>query len=72
MIIPTIDVNEKTDSVLEISGSAQNEDNSFYSYLKVIALSDSADLFITYRALSGYKQDEIIKNVIKQFPNRPF
>lgn len=68
----TIDVNVKTDSVLEISGSAQNEDNSFYSYLKVIALSDSADLFITYRALSGYKQDEIIKNVIKQFPNRPF
>ena len=68
----TIDVNEKTDSVLEISGSAKNEDNSFYSYLKVIALPDSTDLFITYRALSEYKQDEIIRNVIKQFPDKPY
>lgn len=68
----TIDVNEKTDSVLEISGSAKNEDNSFYSYLKVIALPDSTDLFITYRALSEYKQDEIIRNVIKQFPEKPY
>lgn len=68
----TIDVNEKTDSVLEISGSAKNEDDSFYSYLKVIALPDSTDLFITYRALSEYKQDEIIRNVIKQFPDKPY
>lgn len=68
----TIDVNEKTDSVLEISGSAKNEDNSFYSYLKIIALPDSTDLFITYRALSEYKQDEIIRNVIKQFPDKPY
>lgn len=68
----TIDVNEKTDSVLEISGSAKNEDNSFYSYLKVIALPDSTDLFITYRALSEYKQDEIIRNVIKKFPDKPY
>ena len=68
----TIDVNEKTDSVLEVSGSAKNEDNSFYSYLKVIALPDSTDLFITYRALSEYKQDEIIRNVIKQFPDKPY
>lgn len=68
----TIDVNEKTDSVLEISGSAKNEDNSFYSYLKVIALPDSTDLFITYRVLSEYKQDEIIRNVIKQFPDKPY
>lgn len=68
----TIDVNEKTDSVLEISGSAKNEDNSFYSYLKVIALPDCTDLFITYRALSEYKQDEIIRNVIKQFPDKPY
>lgn len=68
----TIDVNEKTDSVLEISGSPKNEDNSFYSYLKVIALPDSTDLFITYRALSEYKQDEIIRNVIKQFPDKPY
>lgn len=68
----TIDVNEKTDSVLEISGSAKNEDNSFYSYLKVIALPDSTDLFITYRALTEYKQDEIIRNVIKPFPDKPY
>ena len=68
----TIDVNEKTDSVLEISGSAKNEDNSFYSYMKVIVLPDSTDLFITYRALSEYKQDEIIRNVIKPFPDKPY
>ena len=39
---------------------------------KVIALPDSTDLFITYRALSEYQQDEIIRNVIKPFPDKPY
>ena len=67
----TIEENQKTDSTFVISGN-KNGEISYYSYLKVIALSDSADLFIIYRALSEYKQDAIIRNIIKQFPDKPF
>ena len=67
----TIEENQKTDSTFVISGN-KNGKISYYSYLKVIALSDSADLFIIYRALSEYKQDAIIRNIIKQFPDKPF
>lgn len=52
----TIDVNEKTDSVLEISGSAKNEDNSFYSYLKVKS-------FQTVRIYSSHI--ELYRNISK-------
>lgn len=67
----TIEENQKTDSTFVMSGN-KNGEISYYSYLKVIALSDSTDLFIIYRALSEYKQDAIIRNVINQFPDRPF
>lgn len=66
-------VDEKmTDSTYVISTNAQKGDISFFSYLKIVSLSDSMDAFITYRALSGYKRDEIIKNVIERFPDKPF
>ena len=67
----TIEENKMTDSTFVISGH-KNGDISLYSYMKIIAVSDSSDLFITYRALSEYKQDAIIRNVIEQFPNKPF
>lgn len=60
-----------TDSTFVISGH-KNGDISLYSYMKIIAVSDSSDLFIAYRALSEYKQDAIIRNVIEQFPDKPF
>ena len=67
----TIEENKMTDSTIVISGN-KNGDISHYSYMKIIAVSDSIDLFITYRALSEYKQDAIIRNVIEQFPDKPF
>ena len=67
----TIEENILSDSTFVISGQ-KNGDISHYSYMKVIAFSDSIDLFIAYRALSEYKQDTIIRNVIEQFPDKPF
>lgn len=67
----TIEENKLTDSTFVISGH-KNGDITLYSYMKIIAVSDSSDLFIAYRALSEYKQDAIIRNVIEQFPDKPF
>lgn len=67
----TIEENKMIDSTFVISGN-KNGDISLYSYMKIIAASDSVDLFIAYRALSEYKQDAIIRNVIEQFPDKPF
>lgn len=61
-----------TDSIFVISGDAKKGDISYYSYLKIKPLSDDADLFISYQTPSEYKQDAIIRNVIKQFPDKPF
>lgn len=69
----TIDELIQTDSIFVLSGDAKKGDISYYSYLKIISLpEDSTDLYISYQTPSKYKQGIIIKNVIKQFPNKPF
>lgn len=61
-----------TDSIFILSFDSKKEDTSYYFYLKIKPLSDDTDLFISYQTLSEYKQDAIIRNVIKQFPDKPF
>ena len=61
-----------TDSIFILSFDSKKEDTSYYFYLKIKPLSDDTDLFISYHTLSEYKQDAIIRNVIKQFPDKPF
>ena len=61
-----------TDSIFVLSGDAKKGEISYYSYLKIKPLSDGTDLFISYQTPSEYKQDAIIRNVIKQFPDKPF
>ena len=61
-----------TDSIFVISCGAKKGEIPYYSYLKIIPLSDGTDLFISYQTPSEYKQDAIIRTVIKQFPDKPF
>lgn len=61
-----------TDSIFILSFDSKKEDTSYYFYLKIKPLSDDTDLFISYQTLSECKQDAIIRNVIKQFPDKPF
>ena len=61
-----------TDSIFVLSGDAKKGEISYYSYLKIKPLSDGTDLFISYQTPSEYKQDAIIRNVIEQFPDKPF
>mgnify|MGYP004666358643 CR=1 FL=1 len=61
-----------TDSIFGLSGDAKKGEISYFSYLKIKPLSDGTDLFISYQTPSEYKQDAIIRNVIRQFPDKPF
>ena len=61
-----------TDSIFVLSGDAKKGEISYFSYLKIKPLSDGTDLFISYQTPSEYKQDAIMRNVIRQFPDKPF
>lgn len=67
-----LEIPEDHSSLNLIYDDSKKEDTSYYFYLKIKPLSDDTDLFISYQTLSECKQDAIIRNVIKQFPDKPF